>query len=93
MKIGHGPATVIGALREWQPRVRNVLAPVIVRTLREKECGDEPRYPREAFLLETRIESSAAGTNLHNDNCDGIDRGFRASYDYRANWQRPHGDG
>jgi hypothetical protein len=22
-------------------------------TLREKGCGDQPRYPREAFLLET----------------------------------------
>jgi hypothetical protein len=54
VKIGHGPATVIGAPSNWQPKVRNVLAPAEANTLREKEGGDEPRYPREAFLLETR---------------------------------------
>ena len=50
MKIGHGPATVIGALRKRQPRVRNEPELVEADTLREKECGDEPRYSREAFF-------------------------------------------
>lgn len=56
VKIGHGPATVIGALQiERKPRVRNVPALVDAGTLREKECSDQPRDPREAFLLERRV--------------------------------------
>jgi iron complex transport system substrate-binding protein len=54
VKIGHGPATVIGcALRE--PKVRNLPELVEADTLREKECGDKPRSIREAFLLEKKF--------------------------------------
>jgi iron complex transport system substrate-binding protein len=52
VKIGHGPATVIGALSRRKPKVRNDPGPVDADALREKECGQAPRYPREAFLLE-----------------------------------------
>jgi len=53
VKIGHGPATVIGPLRgkrevESQERPRE---PDEASTLREKESGDQPRYPREAFFV------------------------------------------
>lgn len=49
VKIGHGPATVIGCVNE--PKVRNVPVLVEADTLRERGCGDEPRSIREAFLL------------------------------------------
>jgi hypothetical protein len=60
VKIGHGPATVNGR------RVMTVMGasgcesgnlPGLVEagTLREKECGDGPRYSREAFLLRDRF--------------------------------------
>ncbi len=52
VKIGHGPATVIGLLRKRRSKVRHVPELVEADTLREKGCGDEPRYSfREAFLL------------------------------------------
>jgi cobalamin transport system substrate-binding protein len=51
VKIGHGPATVIGTLRNRRPKVRNVPGLVEADTLREKECGEAPRYSREAFLF------------------------------------------
>ncbi len=75
MKIGHGPATVIGAPHEWPPKVRNVLAPVEADTLREKGCGDEPRYPREAFLLGTR-------------NWGDCEAGELASWECSSRWLR-----
>ena len=49
VKIGHGPATVIGS--DDEPKVRNVPVPVEADTLRERGCGHEPRSVREAFLL------------------------------------------
>jgi hypothetical protein len=61
VKIGHGPATVIGPpIRtvygsQGKPRVRNAPEPIGASTLREKESGDQPRYPREAFLLEMKL--------------------------------------
>ena len=63
MKIGHGPATVIGCA--WrEPKVRNLPELVEADTLRERGCGDKPRSIREAFLLEktlrTRAEKSFA---------------------------------
>jgi iron complex transport system substrate-binding protein len=51
VKVGHGPATVIGALKNQPLRVRNVPELVEADTLREKGCGDAPRYSREVFLF------------------------------------------
>ena len=54
VKIGHGPATVIGRRRAGcgKPKVRNVPGLVEAAALREREPGDGPRHFREAFLLE-----------------------------------------
>jgi hypothetical protein len=54
VKIGHGPATVIGCRQGSngsKPKVRNVPVLVEADTLRERGCGHEPRSIREAFLL------------------------------------------
>jgi len=58
VKIGHGPATVIGKRNERMPRVRNVPEPVKARALRERERGCEPRHFREAFLLERILQAT-----------------------------------
>ena len=54
MKIGHGPATVSGRrASDGASGCESGDLPGLVEagTLREKECGDWPRYSREAFLL------------------------------------------
>ena len=53
MKIGHGPATVIGDCCNVtsDAESQEPAKPVEAGTLRERECGDKPRFFREAFLL------------------------------------------
>src|SRR6202030_164845 len=54
VKIGHGPATVNGRrASDGASGCESGNLPGLVEagTLREKECGDGPRYSREAFLL------------------------------------------
>jgi hypothetical protein len=65
VKIGHGPATVIGCRWEsrwiftahrWLGRKSgNLLELVEADTLRARECGETPRSVREAFLLREGI--------------------------------------
>ena len=58
MKIGHGPATVNGRrARDGASGCESGNLPGLVEagTLREKECGEWPRYSREAFLLGEEI--------------------------------------
>jgi hypothetical protein len=58
VKIGHGPATVNGRrASDGASGCESGNLPGLVEagTLREKECGDWPRYSREAFLLRERI--------------------------------------
>jgi hypothetical protein len=61
VKIGHGPATVIGCRWEsrwiftahrWLGRKSGNLPELVeADTLRARECGEMPRSVREAFLL------------------------------------------
>jgi hypothetical protein len=47
-----------------EPRVRNDPGPVDADTLREKGCGDAPRYSRGAFLLElTKVSCEGDALN------------------------------
>ncbi len=64
MKIGHGPATVNGRrASDGASGCESGNLPGLVEagTLREKECGDWPRYSREAFLLLGGIDWGAGG--------------------------------
>jgi len=68
VKIGHGPATVIGAANPFEPSAgwspwqsgsrKSGHLPELVEadTLRERGCGDKPRSFREAFLLPILME-------------------------------------
>ena len=51
MKIGHGPATVIGDSEAAAPRVRNLREPRYAGALREKERGQAPHCLSWGFFI------------------------------------------
>src|ERR1700719_2980176 len=72
VKMGHDPATVNGG-RDGASGCESGNLPGLVEagTLREKECGDEPRYSREAFLFWWKFAFGSGVEPSANGDCGG----------------------